>query len=391
MDEIMNSLTIKQWMWLSIGVVVFLWLFFSIVSEVVRSWRHAADIKREIRIKEKLEAKKKKKEDAKEAKIKQKIKHVGLDNYFLNLLTKNRTIIFKGFLGAGKTMAMNLVSHWLYSKILYNDRKNKRFNEIMNPGRLEVVAELNKKNVLPVYSNNPFKDRDSGKVSQDVMPILYQDIKSCEGSIKCLDEMAKNLPKSLYQENLKNPDPKLKELKDYGEHHRQYDNGWLLGTDQSGQDIWIGLRNSGYALVDVKNTDVTIAKKGKKIIRKANIKNTLGLGWFTGRPFEYIDSQLFLIDKIKAAFKLLLPTYYSNAVRYYKNRIETYEKVKAQYQRYEIDLVYQGRNYTLEFGNESIFVYDTRAYQVDYDTKFDKNGIRKNEKLDSKEPWRTAA
>ena len=95
---------------------------------------------------------------------------------------------------------MQVVTMFLVQQFNYNDRKNYRYNKLMNTSYLERREELTKNKQLPVSTNmDNVKDPNTGFEAQtNVMDIITQRIKANSPAVCQLDEIGDTLGKSVY-------------------------------------------------------------------------------------------------------------------------------------------------------------------------------------------------
>ena len=319
---------------------------------------------------------KKKREEKKKEKQKWKYCEVRLDNPLLNQMRDDRTIIFMGEKGKGKSLLMSLVAHFLWAKQLDNNKRNKRYNHYMKPEYVASMQKLNDAKLLPVYSNLDLMDYETGFKNQELKPYFELKKKAVEGAIFCIDEVSSTYGKDLYNDNEEYDKEDKKDLKENSKKNRHFTNGWILGTEQDGQDIFIGIRENGYAIVHCLQTNKRLQLKGK-ILRK--IKNFFNLclpALFTVNIKSLMQEQLFWNGKIKLVLKLLLPSYFSLPVSYYTKRQNIYNQINRKYLLFETRFTYGSGEYWIRFSNNDIFDYNTREYKKVYDAMFDENGDR---------------
>ncbi len=320
---------------------------------------------------------KKKREERKKEKAKWRHSKVGLDNQLFNELYNQRTIIFMGNKGAGKSLMMNVYARFLYEKRSQKNEDNARYNKYMKPQyvRQEEILEQDEK--LPIYSNLDFKDYDSCATSQDLTPYLHMDRQAVEKSILCIDEVSSTYGKDLYNDPNVSEEVK-KRIKEFTKKNRHYTNGWLLGTEQDGDDIFKGIRENGYVLVQCLQTTVKISKKGKILRRILNTWNLFLPGFLTVNLAKVYREKLFFRDKILLTLKLLLPSYFMLPCSFYTRRQQINDWIKHKYQVYQTRFGYNGQEYYIKFTNNEKFDYNTRAYKDEYDNQFDEKGYRKD-------------
>ena len=315
------------------------------------------------------------KDQKRKEKLKWRYCHVDLDNYLLNRMMQDRTIVFMGAKGCGKSLFMNLFAHFLVEKRIEQDKKNKRYNKYKNQERLEENKFLEENNLLPVYSNLEFADYETGAKSQELEPYFEMHIKAVQGAIFCIDEVSSTYGKDNGDNEPLDDDTK-KAVKENSKKNRHFTNGWILGTEQDGDDIWKGIRENGYALVHCLQTIVHISKFGKFLRSTANFLNIILPAIFTVNLKEVFRKQLFLNGKVKTFFKLLLPSYFTLPYEFYTQKERINEFIKYKFQRFSIRFTYDSSEFYITFTHDDIFEYDTRIYKKDYDAMFDENRMR---------------
>lgn len=358
MDNIIRYILIGAGIFLAVSIFSRLFVFY---------WRAGYD------------ERKKKREQKRIEKQKWKYAHIQNGNPLLENITTTRFIIIEGDKGSGKTLIMNLVSHYLYDKQADFNKKHKRYNRVMNSDYAKEYNNLKEQNKLPIYSNLEFveKDKKGIKKSQDLIPYLTLRKKAIYHPIFIIDEFSSLFPKEMYYENQANPDPVVAEMKELFKKDRHYLNGWILGTEQDGEDMFKGFRQNGYARVKSLRTIVSLDKKGKFVRGFKNFWNAILPAFLTLNMFKIRKKELFIKDKILSFFKALLPAYIFYPREYYLKKQELSNKINDKYQRYLVHLIFNGVEYYVRFTNDDIFQYDTHAYKHEYDEKFDKNGNRK--------------
>ncbi len=316
------------------------------------------------------------KAERKKERAKWRYARVKLDNPLLNQMMKDRTIVFMGHKGKGKSLMMNLVAHFLWKKRLKQNKKNKRYNKYKNPGYLIEEAQLKQDKLLPIYSNLKFVDTKKQLKTQELIPYFEMQLKAVEGAIFCIDEIS-----SLYGKDIRNDEDvdenTKKSIKENSKKNRHYTDGWILATEQDGEDIYKGIRENGYALVNCLETVVSMRPWGKFVRKLKNAWNLLAPGFLTTNFFRLYKDELFVSDKLKLSLKLLLPSYITLPVEYYSKKQAINNKIKRKYQRYTVRFTYGTGEYWIRFSNRDIFEYDTRAYKQEYKDMFDEEGKRR--------------
>ena len=247
-----------------------------------------------------------------------------------------------------------------------------------------------------VYKNADKKERyasvEEAAADADKFALRLDDNK-LDGSIinlrvvKEFSRVAKVLPseaaynaevaKEMYQEQQANPDPLVEEMKELFKKFRHYTDGWILATEQDGEDIYKGFRKNGYALITAKQTVVKLSFRGKVLRFLSNLRQFILPAYLTCNVKELMSEQLFVGDKFKTFLKSLLPAYYLLPRQYYITKQKISNKAKEKYQEFLTLLEFEGQDYYLRYTNADIFAYDTRAYKNEYSVKFDKTGNRK--------------
>lgn len=323
------------------------------------------------------EARKKRREEYQKEQMKWKYCTVSMDNPLLRKITQSRFIVFKGDWGTGKSIMMNVVAHYIYETRMFYDKKNARYNSIMNSNYLQECKQLEENKQLPVYSNMELIDSNSQCKSQDILPYICLQKRAVQKPVFCIDEFASLFPKEMYYEVQREPNALVEEMKELFKKFRHYTNGWILGTEQDGEDIFIGFRKNGYALITALGTIVQISKLGKFKRKMKNLFNSISLALFSKNLHLLYEKQLFRADKIKFYFKIFLPLYYAFPEEYYRKKQEINNKIKEKYQKYKTKILYEGAEWYITYTNKGKFAYDTRVYKHEYDEKFDKSGERK--------------
>jgi hypothetical protein len=341
----------------------------SVVSKVVAFYWRAG-----------YEDRKRTREQRRQEKAKWKYAQVGANNLLLERIIQTRFIIFKGSWGKGKSILMNLVAHYLYAKELDSIQQQLRYNKIMRPDYTREYFALRESGWLPIYSNLDFIVGENSATqlrSQELEPYIKLQQRAIQKAIFCIDEFSSLFPKELYYENQANQNPELTEMKEFFKKNRHYTNGWILGTEQDGEDMYKGFRKNGYALVTALGTTVSLPNKAKALRSFKNLFNKLAPACFTTNVKQLFAEELFVKEKIKLFFKLFLPSYLCLPKCYYQRKQDIHNKIKEKYLRFQTLLEYDGVQYYLRYTNNDIFAYDTRAYKHEYDELFDSNGKRK--------------
>lgn len=325
------------------------------------------------------EDRKKKREQKRIEKQKWKYAHMGQGNPLIENIIKDRFIILEGNKGAGKTLVTNVIAHYLFERQEVFNKKHRRYNKVMNPEYVSDYKKIIDSGKLPIYSNLEFVEEDKKRTlkSQDLIPYLTLRKKAIYHPIFVIDEFSSLFPKEMYYENQANPSPIVAEMKELFKKDRHYLNGWILGTEQDGEDMFKGFRQNGYARVRALRTVVSLEKKGKFVRGFKQFWNMILPAFLTLNMRKIRKQELFLKNKITSFFKSLLPAYFFFPKAYYIKKQELSNKINYKYQRYLVHLEFNGAEYIIRFTNDDIFQYDTHAYKHEYDEKFDKNGNRK--------------
>lgn len=327
------------------------------------------------------ETRKKKRDERKAEKLKWKYCKVELDNPVLCKMMNDRTIVFMGEKGKGKSLTMSAVAHFLWLKRLENNRKNRRYNKYVKPDYVTQQKVLDEKSLLPVYSNMDLVDSDSGAKSQDLKPYFEMRKKAVEGAIFCIDEISSTYGKDLYNDSDEYSKSEKKDIKENSKKNRHFTNGWILGTEQDGQDIYIGIRENGYAIVHCRETIRHIGAAGKFWRGLGYVLNAVLPAFFTTNSKILASECLFRKDKIAFAFKLFVPSYFSFPRAYYLQKQKISEVIKLRFEKFNVRFDYGGFEYWMTFSHKDLFAYNTRNNKKDYDNLFDANGERKKEKI----------
>jgi len=333
-------------------------------------WSKGYDSRKQAREKRRLE------------KLKWKYSTITMDNPLMQKIVTNRLITFKGGLGKGKTILLNVFIHYLWLRQLEFNHKNKGYNKVMRPDYLEELKKLEEAHKLPVYLSPgldfKFTDEKGHEWSnEELLPYLMLYKRATKGAIFGADEISSLFPKTMYYENLANPNPKVAEMMELLKKLRHYLNGWFLCTEQDGEDIFIGFRKNGFAQVTALQTNVYLSKKGKVIRWFKDFTNKYLPALFSVNWIKAWKEQLFFEGKLRLIVKMLLPASLSMRWHYYTRKQAINNDIEEQYQRYETLLEYDGQQYWLRYTNADIFKYNTRAYEYEYDRKFDRAGNRK--------------
>ena len=350
---------ILEYILMGVGLLLLALILATIFSTY---WKSSYDTRKRNREQKKLE------------KLKWQYAKVSKNNYILEKVTQTRFIIFKGSWGKGKSILMNLVAHYLWEKELNNINSQLRYNRIMRADYLSEYEALTQENLLPVYSNLDFIQGNTLK-SQELEPYIKLKRRAIQKAIFCIDEFSSLFPKEMHYESYN--DPQINEMKEFFKKSRHYTNGWILGTEQDGEDIYKGFRKNGYAVVTALGTVASLPPKAKLIRKIKNIFNIVLPAWMTTKVKQLFAEELFVKYKFNLFFKLLLPSYFLLPKCFYQKKQDISNKIKEKYMRFQTLLEYDGQQYYLRYTNDDIFSYDTRAYKHEYDAKFDEQGNRK--------------
>lgn len=322
---------------------------------------------------------KKKQDEKRLEKLKWRYCHVELDNPLLNQMMHDRTIVFMGDKGKGKSKMMNLFAKFLVKKREQQYKKNKRYNKYMKPEFVQQVQQLKSNKLLPVYANVGYLDYETGEKQQALKPYFEMQKKAVEGAIFCIDEISSTYGKELYQINDDDSKEQKKNAKENAKKNRHFTDGWILGTEQDGQDIFIGIRENGYAIVHCLQTVVSLRPLGKFFRKFLNILNLLLPAFFTVNLNLANKESLFLKDKIKFYLKLLLPSYISMPYHYYSQKQNINDMIQRKYRLFQTRFTYGSGEYWINYTHDDLFDDNTREYKREYDNMFDSHGNRKKE------------
>ena len=369
-NDIINFIktnTIMQYILVGLAIYFFLLLvlkiFGALINIFVFYWKQG------------YEERKKKRLERKKERLKWRYAKVKLDNPLLNQIISNRFIICKGGLGKGKSITMNLIAHFLVKSRERQNKKNVRYNKIMNYEYFVQEKTFKKNNILPIYSNLDFVEKKKHK--QDLLPYLCLQKRACYKAVFCIDEVSSMFPKDMYYATAGQSNPLLDEMKELFKKNRHYTNGWILGTEQDGDDIFIGFRKNGYALINCLGTAVKISTFGKILRKILNFFNLILPAFLTANYARLLRENLFLKDKCLMLLKMLLPSYYLLPKEYYTRKQEINNFIKLKFQKYATKFQFENNEYYIRYTNKDIYRYDTRAYKNEYAQLFDKNGERK--------------
>ena len=323
---------------------------------------------------------KKRREERRAEKLKWKYSKIDLDNPVLCKMMNDRTIVFMGAKGKGKSLTMSAVAHFLWLKRLEYNKKNRRYIKFMKDEYLEQQNWLDEVNLLPVYSNMALLDKDTGAKSQELKPYFEMQLKAVEGAIFCIDEISSTYGKDMYNSDEYSKEEK-KDIKENSKKNRHFTNGWILGTEQDGADIYIGIRENGYAIVHCQETVRKLTAKGKILRRIGNFFNIVLPAFMTTNARVLAQECLLPRQKIGLFFRLLLPSYIGLPKSFYERKQKINDKIKYRYEKFNVRFDYDGVQYWMTITHDDLFVYNTRNNKKDYDDLFDENGNRKKEKV----------
>jgi len=324
------------------------------------------------------ESRKKKREDSKAEKLKWKYSKIELDNPVLCKMMNDRTIVFMGAKGKGKSLTMSAVAHFLWLKRLERNKKQRRYLRYIQPEYVEQQKKLDDKLLLPVYSNMDLVDRESGAKSQELEPYFELRKKAVEGAIFCIDEISSTYGKDMYN-NDEYSKAEKKDIKENSKKNRHFTNGWILGTEQDGADIFIGIRENGYAIVHCLETVRRTSKVGKFLRWICNFFNFILPAYLTTNSKILAQECLFKKQKVALFARLLLPSYISAPRAYYLQKQRINEAIKWHFEKFNVRFDYGGYQYWMTITHDDLFEYNTRNNKKDYDAMFDKDGKRKKE------------
>ena len=325
------------------------------------------------------DTRKREREQKKLEKQKWKYAKVNKNNFILEKITQTRFIVFKGSWGKGKSILMNLVAHHLWEKEQNNIYSQIRYNRIMRADYLREYETLTQNGLLPIYSNLDLIEYEKKQDyrSQELEPYIKLSKKAIQKAIFCIDEFSSLFPKEMHYESYN--DPEVNEMKEFFKKNRHYTNGWILGTEQDGEDIYKGFRKNGYAIVTALGTVASLPTKAKCLRKIKNFFNIVLPAFCLVNSKQLMQRELFIKDKFILFLKLFFPSYFFLPKCYYQNKQNIHNKIKSKFMRFQTLLEFDGQQYYLRYTNDDIFQYDTRAYKHEYDSKFDENGNRKAE------------
>lgn len=320
-------------------------------------------------IKKKIEERKLKKEQWQFSKIEP-------DNPLLLRIVKNRLICFMGAPGKGKSIMMNIISRFLYLRREKYIKKKTRYYKHMNPKVLLYQKKMKDGKVLSVYSNLEFKDKETGFKNQELLPYIQMKKQAVKYGVFCIDENSTLFGKDLYYEQQKNKDPVIEEMKELYKKIRHYLDGWILMTEQNGDNIFKGFRDAGYSIVEAKQTVVKVSVFGRILSKVLNFCNLVLPGFLTANKTRVYQNELFEEARKKLKFKLLLPTYFLLPQEYYTRQNEIKKMIEDKYTKFITRFEFEGKEYYLKYDNSDKFIYNTRAYESEYNRKFNADGER---------------
>jgi len=362
----------------AIIIIISMWILTKLFNLILKElqarihdkWKERQEKKKEIKLKKV------------EEKAQKKYSYIKANNWLLNYIISFRIIIFKGLAGKGKTTMMQVISKFLIDKFEFNDKKNQRYNKIMNPGYLIERVKLKENVVIPVYTNmDNISNPNNGYLAQKkALEVLQQKIKINAPAVVQIDEIGSLFPKSsIFQVRAeKNKEKKLEnnEIKEFARKLRHY-GAWLLGTEQDGDDFVKDIRQFGFAEIEVLQTTVQLLKKGKRIQNFKIFINKWFIGLFVSNLKWRFRECLFFRDYFKTFFKLFLPAFVGFEKNFYIKRNEIYKDIKLKYTIFKTFFKFENKFYWLNFNNKQKLSFDTLAYESEYLKKFDENGQRK--------------
>lgn len=307
-------------------------------------------------------------------KLKLKFSQVYVGNPYLEMILKQYNIIVFGALGAGKTLFANLLCFYLNLKYAYDDHKNRKYNQYMNPDYTAEMQSLQDKNLLRVYANIPLVDADGFK-SQELWPFLTQEKRFCEKGIVFTDEFGTSLGKDLWFSEQKNT-VEVERIVDMSRFARQNREIKWIGTEQSRDNIFKPIRDRGFTEVQAIRTMTSLTKYAKFKRKLITVFRNILPGYLTINWIKTFQKTLFIEDKIKLAFKLLLPANWLIKREYYMARTVTNNKIKNKYTIFSLVVDFYGNEMLFKFTNKEIFKYNTHQHKDEYMKQFDKEGNR---------------
>ena len=322
------------------------------------------------------EVRKKKKEAKKLEKQKWKYARVTSDNPLLNSIVNNgHFIVIAAVPGAGKTIMANLLTKFVLDKREEDLHRKRRYYKYTSPKTLEEEQVLIEENKLATYSNLDIKG-NGNRTNKELMPYLLMQRKAVQKCVFLVDEIGNYMGKDLLYAGVRG-NPLVENLEKIFRFIRQYLNGYIIATEQDGENIYIGIRRIGYTSLFCSSTVIQLSKFGKRILKLKNFLNFILPGFMTINYKRVFNNILFKADKVKTIFKLLLPTYFMLPKEYYARRKNIYAKVCKKYQRFITKFTFNNAEYYIRDTNADIYEYNTRAHLNEYNNSFNKDGTAK--------------
>lgn len=322
-----------------------------------------------------LAERQKKKELKKQEKLKWKHAKVTLNNFLLNSITQHHEIILSGEPGTGKSIMMNLITKFIVSKTEDEFYRLRRYYRIMQPEYFKERLWLMRQQLLPVYSELAFRDYKTKARNQEFWQYFLMHKKAIYKGVFCKDEFGEDFGKDFFFQKGEVL-PAVQEIEKLFRKIRHYMNGWIIGTEQDKDNIYIGFRRIGYAKVTTLRTLVQLSPFGKIKRKILNFFNLIMPAFLTIN-YKRTYAKIFKRDIVFTFFKSLLPSYILLPKEYYTQKKAIDSKVKLKHQRFTTRFQYENAEYFMRYTLKDIYDYDTRAYKDEYASMFDKHGNRK--------------
>lgn len=322
-----------------------------------------------------LTERQKKKELKKQEQLKWKYARVTSDNPLLNSIVAHKEIILGGEPGAGKTAMMNVFTKFIVDKTEEEFYRLKRYYRIMQPEYFKERLWLIRQRLLPVYSELAFRDYKTKAHNQEFWQYFLMQKKAIYKGVFCKDEFGEDFGKDFFFQKGEIL-PAVQEIEKLFRKIRHYMNGWIIGTEQDKDNIYIGFRRIGYAKITVLRTLVQLSPFGKIKRKILNFFNLIMPGFLTIN-YKRAYAKIFKRDIVFTFFKSLLPSYILLPKEYYSQKKAISAKIKLKHQRFTTRFQYENAEYFMRYTLKDMYEYDTRAYKDEYNSMFDKHGNRK--------------
>lgn len=351
-----------------VGLTILGVLFFA-----VSQWSDHLKFKRnEIWKEQHAEKVKAQKQKEKEKKL-EKLSWVYPGNPIVEMMTSECNIEVDGHKGAGKDLSCNMFAKYWCDKYETEDRKNKGFNKYLRPNYLKELKRLEDNKELRVATMNVEYNGQNGFKSGDLWQYITQKKKIVPNHVFVWSEIGKDGGKKLYYNTeLKNTN-EIRMIDDFFRLGRKY-KAKIFVNEQSGNNIYIEWRNTGFAKITALKTYKPMSKWGKCVRKLYFFSNAILPAWFTLKWQDIINKQLFAKDKWLTALKMLLPARFFLPRDYYINKIKINRATQLKYQWFKVRYDYYGQEILLQFRHNQIFNYDTDWGKKDYDKRFNEEG-----------------